>query len=201
MEIPISKLQLSAPKCPDAAPRVEPALGLGEELVLLSVDVGKHRVSAFVDLAHEAYGEPRGYAEAVAALEALELVTRSGLMHRLATTESAKVPERRRHVLHAVRSTGDLTDADADLLVGLAAATELKLHSGDRLRARHHLTSLGHKRPLTRFVELVAEQLHAESMSALAEKLLPPELSFEGSFDSGVNQGAWMYAAIVGTGF
>jgi hypothetical protein len=119
-------------------------------------------------------------------------------MHHLAATEDARVPERRRHVLHAVRSTSDLIDEDADLLVGLAAGTELKLHSGDHLRARHHISSLGHKRPLTRFVELVAEHFNANSMSALAEKLLPPELSFEGSFDSGVNQGAWMYAAVVG---
>ena len=38
-------------------------------------------------------------------------------------------------------------------------------------------------------------------MSALAEKLIPPEPSFEGSSDPGVNQGAWMYAALGGTTF
>ncbi len=174
-------------------------LGLGEELVLLSVDVGKHRVSAVVDLAHAAYGGPRGYREVVTALEALGMITRSGLMHHLATTDAAKVPERRRHVLHAVRSIADMTDADADLLVGLAAGTDLKLHSVDHLRARHHIGSLGKKRPLTRFVELVADAVDVNSMSALAEKLLPPELSFEGSFDPGVTPGVWLYG--MGGGF
>jgi hypothetical protein len=201
MEIPISKLQSSAPKQVGVVPRVEPILGLGEELILLSVGAGKHRVSTFVDLARAAYGEPRGYSEAVASLEAAGMVTRSGLMHHLATTDKAKVPERLRRVFHVVRSTAEPTDEDVDLLVGLAAGTELKLHAGDHLRARHLISSLGRKQPLTRFVELVADHFDADSMSALAEKLLPPELSFEGSFDPGVNQGAWMYAAIGGTAF
>jgi hypothetical protein len=87
-----------------------------------------------------------------------------------------------------------MTDEDADLLVGLAAGTELQLHSADHLRARHHIGSLGQKRALTRFVELVSEHLDADSMGALAEKLLPPELSFEGSSDPGVDHSAWMYA-------
>ncbi len=200
MEIPISRLQSSL-KVPDVAPRVEPLLGLGEELVLLSVDAGKARIAPLVDLAGDAYGQPHGYSEAVAALEARGLVTRSGLRHHLATTDRANVVERRRRVLHVVRSTVDPTDEDADLLVGLAAGTNLKLHAGDHLRARHHIGSLGHQRPLTRYVELVAEHFDVDSMGALAEKLLPPELSFDGSFDPGVNQGEWLYAAFGGTAF
>jgi hypothetical protein len=201
MEIPISKLQSPAPKHAEVAPRVEPELSLGEELVLLSVDSERHRISSLVDLSRAAYGQPRGYSEAVAALEEMGLVAKSGLRHHLATTDTARVKERRLRLLQVIRSPADPTDEDADLLVGLAAGTELKLHAGDHLRARHHISALGHQRPLTRFVELVAENVNAGSMSALAEKLLPPELSFEGSFDPGVNQGAWLYAVVGGTGF
>ena len=125
-------------------------------------------------------------------MESLEhacLITRKGLMRHALATDAARVNQRWRRVLPLIRSVAELAADDADLLVGLAAAGALRLTTDDHLRAHHRIGSLGNKRP-TRFIELVYECFNARTGSALAEALLPPQLSFKpGDFDPGETAG------------
>lgn len=117
---------------------------------------------------------------------------RQGARGKLRATADAKVSERRNRVLAVIRRAATPTGTDAELLVLMAACRALSLGRKDCLQARMRIASIReHGAP--RVIELLRARLGVESMSELAEALLParPDLR-DVNFDPGISQAVWM---------
>jgi hypothetical protein len=171
---------------------IAPTLTLAEQLVLMATNVPRHQVAGIVALCGEAHGAPRNYKDTARSLERAGLITQIATNRRLAPTEAARIRERWTRVLRVVRDTATPATEDADLLLGLAASGALTIGQSDRMRARHHMTSLTTgDRHLTPFARVVCDYFGHNSVSSLAEVLLRPVPRFSpGAFDPG-DSGAW----------
>jgi len=180
---------------PAALPEaVEPVLTLAEEVVLLSLDAPRGRVGDAVALAGSVNPEgPQDYRSAVRALQQHGLLVRAGVRGKLSATSAAKLAERRARVLAVIRRAAAPTGGDADLLVLLAACRAESLDREDYLRARIRIGSIKPGDGTSRVVEGMRAKLGADSMSDLADVLLPvgPDLR-DANFDPGVSAGVYM---------
>ena len=172
---------------------VEPPLTLAEEVVVLSLDVSRGRVRDAVALAGGAHdGGPQDYRAAVRSLQDRGLLERAGVSGKLRATADAKLSERRRRVVAVIRRAATPAAADAELLVLLADCRALSLGREDRLHARMRIASIRERGETPAAVELLRLRIGVDSMSELAEALLPASRDLrDANFDPGVSSGVW----------
>ena len=172
---------------------VEPRLTVAEEVVVLSLDASRGRVRDAVALAGCAHdGGPHDYRAAVRSLQDRGLLERAGVSGKLRATVDAKLSERRGRVVAVIRRAATPAAADAELLVLLADCRALSLGREDRLHARMRIASIRECRETPAAVELLRLRIGVDSMSELAEALLPASRDLrDANFDPGVSSGVW----------
>ena len=172
---------------------IEPPLMLAEEVVLLSLDASRGRVRDAVALAGRAHETgPRDYRAAVRSLRDRGLLERAGFSGKLRATVESQLPQRRKRVVAVIRRAASPIAADAELLVLLADCRALSLGREDRLRARIRIASIRGGSETPQVVELLRMRIGVDSMSELADALLPSSLDLrDANFDPGVSSGVW----------
>jgi hypothetical protein len=168
-------------------------LTLGEEVVLLSLDASRGRVRDAVALAGHAHDSgPHDYRAAVRSLRDRGLLERAGFSGKLRATVDSKLPERRRRVVAVIRRPATPIAADAELLVLLADCRALSLGREDHLHARMRIASIRGGSETPPVVELLRMRIGVNSMSDLADALLPSGRDLRNAnFDPGVSSGVW----------
>lgn len=166
-----------APVSSTPPPPITPRLVLAEERALLTLESSHSRARHAIAVAARAY--PYGPPDRGAALTALEhraMLSRTGVLHRLAPTASAKLHARIERVRMLIERASAPEGADGELTALLAVAGALPLEGHrDHVKARLRLRDIALSEPPPKAVRALADDLGVDTMAELADRLLAPK--------------------------
>ena len=156
-------------------PPVEPRLMLIEEVVLLSLGCSRIRTHHTARIAAQAHPEgPCDYHAALTSLAGRGMLTPTGPLRTPVASTAAQVPARQARLGSIIRRPAPPEGVDAELVVLLAAARALALPGAeDHTSAHARVASIGHNGTIPPAVTALAVELGTETMTELADRLLP----------------------------